>query len=203
MVYIRHGDDGQHNPTHINDPSLVESGYGQIRKLTRQLLRRFGRPQAIYVSPMRRAWETALIMQELVRVPLVLDRHLSRYFTRSERDIQTVRPDTLKRRAPIFESKLEFRARVGRHLRHLSPCLKRGGPLVWCITHALVLKQIGRQLGLTLKDHFDFLETVVIRNRKWTNASGSIENSTHRGPCKDGSAGDRSKKTASVASVAG
>lgn len=168
MIYVRHGDDRNPNTTYPNDPSLIESSHWTIKRLTWNLLSKYGRPDAIYVSPMRRTWETALIMKEVLhqKVPLILDRHLSRYFTRKERNPKTIRPDTLKRKVPINETKDQFRFRVDQHIDHLSRCYSNRRPVVWCITHALVMKRIGTRLGISLKKHLDFLETIIVLDDK-------------------------------------
>lgn len=167
MIYIRHGDDSKPDPIYPNDPSLIKESCRSIKKLTWELIQKFGRPDAIYVSPMRRAWETALVMEKIFhqQVPLLIDPHLSRYFTRSERNHNAVRSDTLKRKAPVYESKQKFESRIGQHVDHLSPCYSTRRPLVWCVTHALVLKRIGKIIGLKLKDHFEFLETFIVESQ--------------------------------------
>lgn len=209
MIYVRHGDDENLDAAYPNDPSLVESSYWSIKRLTRRLLLKFGRPDAIYVSPMRRTWETALIMEEVLhrKVPLILDCHLSRFFTRSQRDLKTIRPDTLKRKVPIDESKKQFRSRIDRHIEHLFPCYSVRRPLVWCITHALVMKRIAKKVGVALKGRFDFLETFVVpggkievtrgqgrKDNSWRSANGS----SRTAPSGGGSVARRPRQTVSV-----
>lgn len=167
VIYIRHGDDENTNKSYPNDPSLTRNASWSIKKLTWQLVKKYGRPDAIYVSPMRRTWETGLIIGESLnrRVPLITDYHLSRYFTQKEKNPKTVRPDTLKRKVPILESKSQFKDRVDRHIDHFTPFYSKESPVIWCITHALVLKRVGKALDLDLKDHFDFLETLVVEKK--------------------------------------
>lgn len=207
VIYVRHGDDGNQHPNYSNDPSLTPESYWAIKKFTWRLLQEFGRPDAIYVSPMRRAWETALVMEEVLhqRIPLIVDPHLSRYFTHKEKDPGTVRPDTLKRKVPISESKREFRARVIHHIDHLSFYYSPRRPLIWCITHALVMKRLGKAIGRPLKGHLDFLETLVVdkieasstKSRKGIPWRG-VRESSRTAHSRGGSVVDPSKTEASA-----
>src|SRR5690606_8916024 len=91
---IRHDDDeGKEKPTYKFDNKLVDGGdRHKIQKLVEKLSKRYGKPDRIFCSPMRRTRETLGIMcrhltKGMGHKPkggIWIDNRLSRYFTSDE-----------------------------------------------------------------------------------------------------------------------
>ena len=176
VIYIRHANDDGPNPAYPMDPEITSESHPEIRKLTLKLIRKYGAPDIIYISPMSRAIETYYQMKShLGRVKALICQDLSRFFTRSEidsSDLFSLNPRTFYLGVPLCESKQEFRERVDEHIAEFS---KKGHydhlrPVIWCITHTMVMKRVSKSLDLPLPSHLDFLAVLPVlpKRRKLT-----------------------------------
>lgn len=184
LLYIRHGDD-HHDarrearyPKH--DHPLNRDGKARAARMARTLVERYGAPTAVYCSPFKRARQTADIMMDALdagdRVRITIDPGLSRYFSRREQRRPSVGSDThAAGPPPIRERNGEFGRRcrrqhermVARHFfRRDDGSPREGTPVVWCITHALVMRRVAKRVGVVVPDdHVPFLGWFVTRPR--------------------------------------
>lgn len=164
VIYIRHGDDSEPDSKYLNDPGIRKGGHHKIKKLGKSLLLKHGPPDFILVSPMNRTIETCEVFEKLFahRPKIMIAPELSRLFTSSERDPRTLRPRTLKLETPLKETRAEFNNRVEYHVEKMfKKKYYRRGPVVWCITHALVIKKIAEKFRFPI-EHIEFLETFSV-----------------------------------------
>lgn len=153
-VFLRHGDDGK-KPEH--DPELIKEGRKHAEKLAPKLVKKYGMPELILVSPFQRTIQTAKAMANEINFKgrLVIDNRLSRYFNSSEQKKPKITKETLAYDPPIKESKKEFRKRVDKHIKIITDKYLKN---VWVITHALVLKRVAKHFKVKIPDTLDFLE---------------------------------------------
>lgn len=165
IFYIRHGDDDSGGrQEYRQDPRLSKSGYDDIIRFTRKMIKKYGTPDIIFVSPMYRAVETYEQMKkipELNEVPMKISPKISRYFTRKERNLDEISPETLARKVPVYETVDEFHHRIDKFDRKSRKWMKRGA-MVWCITHCLVMKRIAENHKRNINEHIEFLDYFTI-----------------------------------------
>ena len=147
IVYWRHANDNERTPNKKHDPRATGKGRHNARKMARKMARKGGPPTIIYVSPMRRCRDTVRSMIEGLErdkhpaPELVIDENLSRYFCSREQKRPEVRKSTGE--VPITETWSQFRARVKKRAQFLWKTHGgENGGVAWCVTHALVLKQL-------------------------------------------------------------
>lgn len=187
LLYIRHGDD-HHDarrearyPKH--DHPLNREGKARAARMARNLVERYGAPTAVYCSPFKRARQTADIMMDALddgdRARVTIDPGLSRYFSRREQRRPSVGSDTHEAGPPpIRERNGEFGRRCRRQYKRVvarhffkpdGDTAKRSRderPVVWCITHALVMRRVAERIGVAVPDdHVPFLGWFVARPR--------------------------------------
>lgn len=187
LLYIRHGDD-HHDarrearyPKH--DHPLNRQGKARAARMARNLVERYGAPTAVYCSPFKRARQTATIMMDALddgdRARVTIDPGLSRYFSRREQRRPSVGSDTHEAGPPpIRERNGEFGRRCRRQYKRVvarhffkpnGDAVERSRderPVVWCITHALVMRRVAERIGVVVPDdHVPFLGWFVARPR--------------------------------------
>ncbi|AGO83769.1 PGAM Histidine phosphase domain containing protein [Pandoravirus salinus] len=187
LLYIRHGDD-HHDarrearyPKH--DHPLNREGKARAARMARNLVERYGAPTVVYCSPFKRARQTADIMMHALddadRARITIDPGLSRYFSRREQRRPSVGSDTHEAGPPpIRERNGEFGRRCRRQYKRVvarhffepdGDRVKRNDgkrPVVWCITHALVMRRVAERVGVVVPDdHVPFLGWFVARPR--------------------------------------
>lgn len=164
IIYIRHGDDD--GPVeHRHDQRLSEKGKKRSSRMAKRLIKRFGHPSIIYVSPFQRTLETVAAMSGQFKrtVTLKIDPKLSRYFSSKEQADPSVYPETKKVNVPIYEKKDDFKRRVKDHIHRTRKAKHhKSSKVVWVITHTLVIKEVGRYWELDMPEHFEFLEWFTI-----------------------------------------
>lgn len=187
LLYIRHGDDHHDSrrearyPKH--DHPLNREGKARAARMARNLVERYGAPTAVYCSPFKRARQTANIMMDALddsdRARVTIDPGLSRYFSRREQRRPSVGSDTHEAGPPpIRERNGEFGRRCRRQYKRVVArhFFKANGdtverprgerPVVWCITHALVMRRVAERIGVVVPDdHVPFLGWFVARPR--------------------------------------
>lgn len=170
ILYIRHGHDKRREYKY--DEDLTSEGRKKARRKAKELIRLFGVPDAIYCSPFDRTLRTAKEMCRVVHkktgvaLEPQIDPKLGRYFSKSQRKKKqaNIKPSTVANGALTTESKPEFRARVEEQLKTLQ---SQGGlrgterPLIWNITHSLVLLHVARVQKIKRPvAHVEYLEHI-------------------------------------------
>lgn len=171
---MRHGkDNSKHRDKH--DPPLVSDADNQIREKTRYLVQKYGPPDIIFYSPMRRCRQThEIVLSELAEMGAKIpefhrDRRLSRYFFNKEKLSPKINRKTWSEGIPITETKDEFKARVSdfySEMLHL-----RDFENIWCITHTKVFLTIMEIRGkktryLSFADHMAINKNIYHRNNR-------------------------------------
>lgn len=169
LIYIRHGHDEDPDPTYRHDNKLSSKGHKQVKDKVRELIKLYGIPDMILISPFRRTKETASVMKKYIskeypnsKTKSYYDSRLSRYFTSKERRDPDISPATDDKVIPIDEGNKEFRRRVKKHVKEISKS-KYKKKIIWCVTHTLVIKRVAEIFETSVPDHFEFLETIVIK----------------------------------------
>lgn len=163
VFYWRHGDDDYHGPTHAHDNRLTYEGYIKSIKFAQKAIDRYGPPDIIYYSPMRRAYATMKGMVKMVEQPVEVElrNELSRYFCKREKESPDVAPRTQDIDIPIYETWNQFKHRCRQFIREMKDYY-HSPKNVWVITHALVLKEVARYHRKTLPEHIPFLYILKI-----------------------------------------
>lgn len=154
VVFIRHAPDmDKSEGTYSQDVKLSPAAARELDLAIPLLVQEYGFPTEIRYSPMLRTRQTK---DEMVRrlkkmnrkckPNLKLERALSRFFTAKERAQLDVAPRTLTYRPPIVpteRSKLNVED-MFMTLAHKAKKPKHHKDVIWCITHAVVIKHIRR-----------------------------------------------------------
>lgn len=185
VIFIRHGDDEDPDPTHRHDPRVTSTGKKEARRLAKKLLR-YGSPEKILISPLQRGRDTIDAMKKVIpsEIPIYYEPRLSRYFTSTERAEASLYPATQKAGTPVHEGKSKFRKRIYRLVEDLnsqgylplpsgrSSVVPHSERIIWCITHALVIKRLSQIFKITTPSHIPFLYVLPVGLKK---SSGMIE----------------------------
>lgn len=179
LVFMRHGkDNSKHRDKH--DPPLVDGAEVQIRRKTRYLAQKYGFPDIIFYSPMRRCRQThEIVISELVSMGAEMpeyhrDKRLSRYFFDKEKLSPKINRRTWSENIPIAETKGEFKMRVRDFCDEMSSL--SGFENIWCITHTKVFLSIMDMVGEKSR-YLEFADHMVIDK---SNMESKI-NPRHRG----------------------
>jgi broad specificity phosphatase PhoE len=102
-----------------------------------------GEPEMIFTGPLLRCVDTAKRMMKVLtgKPELIIDPNVSRYFSHSEQEKPKISKKSIERETPITESKREFEKRIEKHLNRVEKSKVR---VIWCITHALVMKRVDK-----------------------------------------------------------
>lgn len=159
LLYIRHGNDETNG--HRHDHRLARKGRFEVKYVTKRLIRQYGVPDIVYYSPMQRSVDTVAYMKKyLPKSKFIMDRTMSRFFSSKEQADPSVYPSTLKRKIPIYENKRTFRLRcIDRYQE-----LRDSNKIIWCVTHALVMKAIAQITETKLPDHIPFMYSFRLFN---------------------------------------
>jgi len=190
---------------HEHDHPLNAKGYARAGRIARALVAKFGPPSTIYCSPFQRARETIDAMVEALpsvvkRSRVRIDPGLSRYFSRREQKNPGIGPVTRAARPPLRERDGAFGRRCSRHYngliaRHIlcqadrhgreaaGPSSRSNGraadrrhPVIWCVTHALVMRRVAQHAKQTVPDdHVPFGGWFALRPRRSRAAMRSID----------------------------
>ena len=166
LIFIRHSDDQDDDPTHALDPKLTKEGKHLAYKEGKALIERYGLPTIIYCSPFRRTKETLEYMlrkRSTSNMAIIYDNRLSRYFSSKEKKHPDIDRSTKKADVPIFESYGDFKERA-RDLTHALDVYIGGKEIVWCITHSSFYKKIASIYKAPIPDHIPFMHHFQISN---------------------------------------
>ena len=164
IIYLRHGEDTRSNYKY--DEKLTPEGKVGAKKLAKELIDKYGIPDAIYCSPFYRTRQTRRQMLKVIskitnkRIKNVTDPRLGRYFTTSQERNPDIRRDTWKKKAEIHESWDDFKRRVKKQLREMER--KNKYKVIWCIGHTLIIKHVARFKRIKRSSHIKYLDTVII-----------------------------------------
>lgn len=153
IIYIRHGKD-ETTDKYSHDNEIVQNEDLKIRKKIKKIIERYGEPEIIYVTPFRRGIQTIeIVTSELKNNPeIIVDNDLSRFFNQEERNSPKIHPITELYSPPMDKNKKTFRERVKSHVsRNIDDYDSK--KVIWCVTHALVIKTIAKFLKIKIPSH--------------------------------------------------
>jgi broad specificity phosphatase PhoE len=161
LIYIRHGDDEYADATYRDDKRITMKGWKEACQLGSLLLEKYGYPTRVYAGPLTRTLQTATaLMSDVPDNTIYVDAKLSRFFSPGEQND----PDISLRsypRTPIIETKAEFCQRVKEQFYKLIEETGEG-EVVWCVTHAIVIREIGRLARFKTPSTIPFLDYYVV-----------------------------------------
>ncbi len=164
LIYIRHGNDRRGD--HKYDQVLSQKGKENAKEKAKELIEKYGIPDAIYCSPYYRTRQTRSQMLKVIsthtdrKIKKAIDYRLSRFFTKRQSKNPDIRRDT-KRKAPIYETWRDFTSRVKKQLNHMES-KKEKYNVIWCIGHTLILTNIIKLKNLERSKHIEYLDTIVL-----------------------------------------
>lgn len=165
LIYIRHGNDHSEDNKHHHDRGLSKSGWRKASKAATRLIEKHGHPAIVYVSPFRRTVDTVAAMAERFDRPVsvIQDPRIAQYFGKKKRRRGVEIGRVLAGIAPIDHDKEAFRQRVAQHIDDVKLAdHHRSAAVVWCVTHTVVLRHIGKRFDEKVPDPLDFLDHFVI-----------------------------------------
>jgi hypothetical protein len=175
LIYIRHSEDNEDDPTHVHDPKLTHAGKKLAYNKGKKLIEKYGFPNIIYCSPFRRTRQTLKYMLHNTpshNIKIIYDPNTSRYFNEQEKAHVDIDHSTLKSNVPIYESNDIFRTRI-KNLSIKLDKLIQTGIIVWCITHTTVYKRLSKGYNIQLPETIPYMDFFIINpsnshmNRKW------------------------------------
>jgi broad specificity phosphatase PhoE len=170
IIYIRHGDDSDSDPTYAHDPRLTINGRREAKKKAFSLVKRYGSPLLILCSPFRRTIQTAKMMKKMCgsKTEIFIDPNLSRYFCTREKCDPDMHYGTESYNAPIYERWSGFENRINKHINMIEKKRFRydNSATVWCITHALVYKHVARTYQVNIPSYIPFMHHFTLRSRQ-------------------------------------
>lgn len=170
IIYIRHSDDNDRHPVHRHDQKINKKGKILAYQKAQRLIKKYGHPTIMYISPFVRSKETAHEMAKAFtkKIDVYYDKRLSRFFSKKEQQDPSVFQSTLKHNIPIKETSEEFKQRVQNHIDSMEKrkYKKSSKDIVWCITHALVYKKVARYYHISIPKYIPFVEHFKVPTKK-------------------------------------
>lgn len=169
----------------LQDAPLTDYGKGQAKAVGKRLVNKENKPPLIYVSPMRRARQTASIMNEQLRLPLYFDSRLtekSYYQTKETYDDGTFKFS--KHKNGIHETKEGHRNRLISFLKEKTSLLNKE---IWIVAHGglvvRIFEKISERTKTPLPRHLKLAygSEFVFKYNKWT---GNFYYMRHHSPIK-------------------
>ena len=157
LIYLRHGDD-RGNDVYRHDRPLNDRGRKKAGKAFGELVKKYGHPDTVFVSPFRRAVQTLEAMTKQFKRPVVFHRdpRVAQYLG-GKRD-PSLSPETAAQVA-VDEGRDDFRARVHDHVEDVRR-RDQAGAAIWCITHQIVIEEVADHFGVKISGDLDFLDYV-------------------------------------------
>jgi hypothetical protein len=121
-IYIRHADKQYKNmksELFKHDPGITQLGVERSRKVAQKLIEQYGEPSKIVSSPFRRARETAMIMNMMLKNPLeeiCIDINISEYLGNHANTPLDVTCATKFHNPPHPETFEDMKKRVKKHI---------------------------------------------------------------------------------------
>ena len=154
LIFIRHAPDmDKDEGTYSQDVRLRQDAPKELDRFIPLMVKAYGFPTEIRYSPLRRTCETQKEMMKRLKkinprckIKTKRDPALSRFWTASERKNLDVHPKTLTYGPPIIptEQAKENVTNMFLKLNQRAGKLSHAKDIVWCITHAVVIKHIRR-----------------------------------------------------------
>lgn len=158
IIYIRHGDDSD---SHLMDKPLTSKGKDQAAKVAAELLSRYGPPSIVYYCPLKRTKQSMKAMMAQVRdfghsqhIHAHKEPKLSRFFTPSELSDRRIREEFKLYDIPMYEDRDALKKRASRYADKVRS--RNHGKVVWCITHALIMKKAAKHLEVGIPKHLEY-----------------------------------------------
>ena len=161
LIYLRHSDD-RGEDIYRHDRRLNDRGRKQAEKKAARLIRKYGHPDMVFVSPFRRAIETVNCMTARFERLLVVqgDSRIAQLLTDKHLRDLSISPNTLSA-ITVREDRSTFRRRVKEHVRDVRERAESGA-IIWCITHQVVVEEVARLFDMKISDQLDFLDHVIV-----------------------------------------
>lgn len=195
IIYIRHANDDANKSSakYRYDPHITKLGTSQTKKLTNELVKKYGFPTQIYSGPFNRCRDTmSTMVDELVlmktgvqakcncrkcykgNIKIETDVNLAKHSKHLDNSLDKVSPKTLKYNIPKYETEENFNNRIDNHLAKMKEYTQNisNGPavnnanVIWCITHAYIYKHIAGKLNINTSNHIEFLDYFVYYTQK-------------------------------------
>ena len=163
FVLLRHPHDEDPEATYILDPHITSRGINSIKKRLDMLIDEYGIPSIIYTSPLTRCRESSYYIKNCIesmygiRVKVIVDPSISRYFTSKEKINPDVRQKTLLLKTPVREDWRQFKRRIRNFKNNHRHELQNTKTLVWCITHYLVIREYSKIMGFTIPKKMPYM----------------------------------------------
>lgn len=174
LIYIRHSDDSRRDQEgkilHRDDLPLTRKGKLLARETCKKMIKEYGEPDIIYLSPFTRSKETLKeMLKHIKKKPTIYyDNRLSRYFSSREKLNPSCYTETFKHNIPIYENWSQFTRRVDKNLYSMynKNFILNKNKVVWCITHALPFIQIAKVCKLSVPKVIPFMYYSRIRSHR-------------------------------------
>lgn len=165
LLYLRHGDD-RGDDEYRHDRRLNDRGRKKARKEAKRLIEEYGHPDAVFVSPFRRAIETLNCMTAHFTRPVDVhrDRRIAQHLSAKQRAAPSISPETLEIIA-VDEDRDAFKKRISNHVEDVQRRVNEGAT-IWGITHQVVIEAVAEHFGLKISGDLDFLDHIVVLGQK-------------------------------------
>lgn len=163
ILYIRHGEDKKSKYKY--DEKLTEEGIEEIKKLTLELIEKYGIPDIIFYSPFFRTWKTKKIMirtimeAKKVKVESEIEPRIGRFFTKKQSQNPDIHPNTLNKNPIIYERFSEFHERVDLQFDEIQKEEKN----IWNITHSLVILRLAKRFNIERSKYVKYLDYIEFK----------------------------------------
>ena len=160
LLYLRHGDD-RGNDVYRHDRPLNDRGRHEASKEARRLIKKYGYPHRIFVSPFRRARDTLIAMTPHFDHPVEIhqDPRIAQHLSSKQQRDPHIGPET-RAAITIREDKETFHHRISAHVREMRAWSASG--MVWSITHQAVIEAVAPHFGKKISKSLDFLGHIVM-----------------------------------------
>jgi broad specificity phosphatase PhoE len=183
-LFIRHAEK-THRNGHPNqegeygfDPNITVDGMIRSRHIGQKLIKKYGKPTRVVLSPYLRTRQTAFAMlSSLPRgqwPPIEVNKDISEYLGNHHNKEIDLDPQTKYYHPPRDESFDDLRRRIKKFVSNLHPIQ---GECVWFITHGLVIKLVNEIMGNNHSiKRVGYLEGLVIENENIYKTQDNNEN---------------------------
>lgn len=160
LLYLRHGDDRGNDP-YRHDRPLNARGRHEAGREARRLIKKYGHPHRVFISPFRRARDTLIAMTPHFERPVEIhhDPRIAQHLSSRQQRDPHISPETLAT-ITLREDKETFRDRISAHVRDMRAWSASG--TVWSITHQAVIEAIAPHFGKKISRSLDFLDHVLM-----------------------------------------
>jgi broad specificity phosphatase PhoE len=170
LIVVRHAEEEASSEcTYAHDAKITPKGMNEAFQLGNTLLRKYGLPDYIFVSPFRRTITTLDNMLSKVKyedkkkIQVFKEINLGRYFSKSQQNFPDTHPDThVGGLLHTTEDKEHFKNRTHRIIKKIHNIAK-SGKVVWVITHVVVFKRFAKFYNIEIQPYVDFLDNIILK----------------------------------------